>query len=331
MTSRMTALAEQPRDVGDVLRRVLQTRARQTTHVSDLDTAARNRAKVEKALARMYVSPLRYPGGKRKLVAHVADFLGRQGLTQVDRVIEPFAGGASVSIALLEAGVAQQAVLNDIDPLIAAFWKTVFSRKAGELVDRILSAEVTLGTWEALRSSEPRCELERAFKCLFLNRTSFSGSLQSAAGPIGGKAQTGAYRIDCRWNPERLANRISELSALAPRVEVRCSDFKRFIGSYKASHTRRPTTETLWYLDPPFFHKADKLYRYCFDDADHRTLRKTVLSLNGTWMLSYDNCAESRSMYSDCKARSFVDMRYTAAKRGVVQRLDCTELVVTSS
>ena len=279
----------------------------------------------------MYVSPLRYPGGKRKLVAHLADFLDRQGLTHVDRIIEPFAGGASVSIALLEAGIAEQAVLNDIDPLIAAFWKIVFSPKAAELVDRILNAEVTLRTWEELRSSDPTCELERAFKCLFLNRTSFSGSLQSAAGPIGGKAQTGAYLIDCRWNSERLASRITELSELGPRVKVRCADFRRFIGSYKASCTRRPTTETLWYLDPPFFHKADKLYRYCFDEADHRTLRKTVLSLNGTWMLSYDNCAESRSMYSDCEARSFVDMRYTAAKRSVVQRLDCTELVVTSA
>lgn len=278
----------------------------------------------------MYVSPLRYPGGKRKLVAHLADFLDRQGLTHVDRVIEPFAGGASVSIALLEAGVAEHAVLNDIDPMIAAFWKTVFSPNARALVDRILQAEVNLSTWEALRRSEPTCELERAFKCLFLNRTSFSGSLQSSAGPIGGKAQSGAYLIDCRWNAERLANRISELSALAPRVRVRCSHFRRFIGSYKASCTRKPQMNTLWYLDPPFFHKADKLYRYWFDDTDHRTLRKTVLSLSGTWMLSYDNCPESRSMYSDCKVRSFVDMRYTAAKRTVVQRLDCTELVVTS-
>lgn len=50
-------------------------------------------AAVTKALARKYVSPLRYPGGKRKLVTHVASALDHHGMPKIDRVIEPFTGG----------------------------------------------------------------------------------------------------------------------------------------------------------------------------------------------------------------------------------------------
>lgn len=48
---------------------------------------------VTKALARKYISPLRYPGGKRKLVTHVAAVLDRNSIPRVDRIIEPFVGG----------------------------------------------------------------------------------------------------------------------------------------------------------------------------------------------------------------------------------------------
>lgn len=47
-----------------------------------------------------------------------------------------------------------------------------------------------------------------AFACLFLNRTSFNGTLHWRAGPIGGKEQTSKYAIDCRFPRERLVQRL---------------------------------------------------------------------------------------------------------------------------
>lgn len=145
------------------------------------------RVAVAKTLARKYLSPLRYPGGKRKLVSHVATMLDDVGVDRVDRIIEPFAGGAAMSIALIEANVAEEAVLNDLDPLVAAFWSVVFSDQHNELADRVLDANVTVAEWEKQRSSESDDPVDMAFKCLFLNRTSFSGSLSIFAGPLGGK------------------------------------------------------------------------------------------------------------------------------------------------
>src|SRR5258708_2042147 len=89
------------------------------------------------------LSPLQYPGGKRKLVPLLIDLIGRSD-AEVELLIEPFAGGAAVSIALLEAGVVERIALADADPLIAAFWSVVFSEKAIELADRIYDTNPTL-------------------------------------------------------------------------------------------------------------------------------------------------------------------------------------------
>ena len=281
-----------------------------------------------KVLARKYLSPLRYPGGKRKLVTYVAAALDRNGTPKIDRIIEPFTGGAAMSISLIEAGIAKQAVLNDLDPLVSAFWKVVFSDRHFELADRILDAKVSLAEWEKQRDANPTSIVDKAFKCIFLNRTSFSGSLNPSAGPLGGKRQESANPIDCRWNAIELAERIWGLGRLSGRVRVHNKDFRRLVGSYRSAHTRNPDMLALWYLDPPFFHKANKLYRYWFEDEDHRALARCLKRLNEPWILSYDSCPEARQMYREHAGRGAVDMRYTAAKAMTVQKMECAEMIV---
>lgn len=285
---------------------------------------------VTKALARKYLSPLRYPGGKRKLVTHIAAALDRNGIPEIDRFIEPFTGGGAMSISLLEAGIAKQAILNDLDPLVSAFWTVVFSDHHYELADRILDANVTLAEWERQRAANPANIIDKAFKCIFLNRTSFSGSLNPSAGPLGGKAQKSANTIDCRWNAEELAERIWSLGRLSYRVRVYNKDFRSLVRSYRSAHTRNPNMLALWYFDPPFFHKADKLYRYWFEDQDHQALASCLKRLDEPWILSYDSCTEARQMYRDHTGRSAVDMRYTAAKATKVQKMESTEMIVES-
>lgn len=285
---------------------------------------------VTKAVARKYVSPLRYPGGKRKLVTHVAAALDRHGMRKVDRIIEPFAGGAAMSLALVEAGVAREAILNDLDPLVSAFWSVVFSEHHFALADRILDARVTLQEWEKHKSSDPSDTVDKAFKCIFLNRTSFSGSLNASAGPLGGKAQASANSIECRWNANELAERIWGLGRLAGRVRVHNKDFRTLVGSYRAAHARNPDRLAVWYFDPPFFHKANKLYRYWFRNGDHLALKRCLDRFDEPWILSYDSCPEARQMYRNHEGRGAVDMRYTAAKSMTVQKIECTEMLVES-
>ena len=71
------------------------------------------------------LSPLRYPGGKRRLAGYIAAAIRINGL-RPKLFVEPFAGGASVALQLLNDGLVDSIALGEKDPLVASFWKTVF-------------------------------------------------------------------------------------------------------------------------------------------------------------------------------------------------------------
>ncbi len=263
-------------------------------------------------------SPLRYPGGKRKLAKAIHQLISLDG-REVETLVEPFAGGASVAISFLEnteAGV----ILSDLDPLVSAFWSVVFSKRAVELAERVADTSPSLSLWQDLRNSSPRSDVERAYKCIVLNRTSFSGILHHRAGPIGGLDQKGQYKIDCRFNADRLSDRITTLSKFSDRVVVlRAQDWRATLHFVRKGWSTSKTRESLlWYLDPPFFEKAERLYDYSFGAADHNRLRGQIDKLPGRFILSYDDVAASRQRYLKHPGFLRINLSYNA-------RIDRTE------
>src|SRR5581483_238853 len=165
---------------------------------------------------RRVLSPLRYPGGKRRLAPYIAAALAANDI-KPEVFVEPFAGGASVALELLDLDLVDRIILGDADPMVAAFWQTVFE-DADWLCRRIESVALDLATWERFKSTRGTSRRHLALTCLYLNRTSFNGALHRRAGPIGGKAQASDYTIGCRFPRERLVKRIRACAALADRV-----------------------------------------------------------------------------------------------------------------
>lgn len=240
------------------------------------------------------LSPLRYPGGKRKLAAYLAEAIRMNGL-HPRLFVEPFAGGASVSIYMLEQGLVDQIALGEKDELVAAFWKTVFFDHEW-LVGQIERMKPTLELWNIFRQSEPQTDREKALKCLFLNRTSFSGILNPTAGPLGGRKQTSRYPIGCRLYPLTLIRRIRALAVRADRVRfIHHGEWEETINL--AYQTGLSNQEIFFYLDPPFYTKADRLYRYWFDHASHQHLHDSISDLIRYYILSYDAAQPIIDMY----------------------------------
>jgi DNA adenine methylase len=135
------------------------------------------------------LSPLRYPGGKAALAGFFADIIDILGIKDA-RYIEPYAGGVGAGIALLREGIVQHLVVNDIDPAVHAFWKSVVGNNA-EFVEMVASTPLTIDEWqrqrEVYRSRDERDALRLGFALFFLNRTNRSGILN--AGVIGGQRQ----------------------------------------------------------------------------------------------------------------------------------------------
>ena len=75
-------------------------------------------------------SPLRYRGSKQKFCDTFYKVLYNNNI-KPKIFIEPFAGGASISLFMLQNGLADKIVLIEKDSLLASFWKTVFLIQIG--------------------------------------------------------------------------------------------------------------------------------------------------------------------------------------------------------
>jgi site-specific DNA-adenine methylase len=220
-----------------------------------------------------YLSPFRYPGAKSGLVGVIGYLVANatEKLGKAELFVEPFAGGASTALRLAAAGIVQRVLLADADPLVARFWQ-VAAADTDWLIDRMMDEPVTLERWDYWRNFQPSDLRDRdtAFKCLFLNRTTFSGILHGRAGPIGGRKQESQYKIDCRFNKEAIAARlrfVGDLYASNRLVDVWCKDWKDTLGDVAEWYPQLIPNQVIAYLDPPYWSKSPKLYRKSFDPA----------------------------------------------------------------
>lgn len=236
------------------------------------------------------MSPLRYPGSKRKMLPSIQQVI-EGNIPKPELFVEPFCGGASVSLGLLEMNAVERVILADLDPLIASFWLEA-TLNADRLIDDMMNEPVTLERWDFWRAKNPRSSRMRALKCLFLNRTTFSGIIGGSAGPIGGRAQSSKYTIDCRFEKEPLARRIRNVQSLANAgriVGVFQERWQEAILRSEVIASEFPADATLFYLDPPYIEKASRLYERPFSDRDHHALASFLgEDTKHRWILSYD-------------------------------------------
>ena len=199
-----------------------------------------------------YFSPLRYPGGKGKLVPFFERLIIDNGLS--DGVyIEPYVGGGAVALSLLLKEYVSRIVINDKDRSLYAFWYSVLHHSE-ELCRLIADTPVNMDTWHTMRDIENHKEdvdlLSLGFSSFFLNRTNRSGILK--AGVIGGYQQTGNYKINARYRKENLISRIRRIATYADRIELHNEDAVDLVADI--AQTAPP--DTLLYLDPPYYNNT---------------------------------------------------------------------------
>lgn len=248
------------------------------------------------------ISPLRYPGGKSKLTEYL--LLSSQPW-QMERFVEVFAGGASVGLSLLEAGRIDRLVLNDADPDVFAFWKTVIDEPCylTERIENVVpSKELFFHAKEKL--NEDIAERERAWYFFLVNRTAFSGI--QMANPMGD--------ITSRWNPQNLSKRINTISAMKEHIELYNMDACEFIEQYAYW-----TKSTTLFIDPPYYGKEKILYPKAFTKEDHQLLADMVNSLytgfdGPDMIITYDQCPEIEGLYPWAEIQ-YVCRKYSCKRR----------------
>lgn len=241
-------------------------------------------------------SPLRYPGGKGKLARFMKEIVRSNGLSD-GRYVEPYAGGAAVAWELLLTGVVRRVSINDISLPVFSFWHSVLN-STDELCSLIRNCPLTIEEWDRQkdvfrRPQESDC-LNLGFSFFFLNRTNRSGILNG--GVIGGRDQTGKWKIDARFNKSDLISRIEKIASLRSRIEVTNLDAVEFI----ETNAKRFGKKTLLYIDPPYFEKGRFLYHDAYRVDDHATVAEAVKALKGmNWVVSYDDVRPIHDLYEN--------------------------------
>lgn len=256
-----------------------------------------------------FKTPLRYPGGKQRLTPFIQELLDCNKI--IGNYVEPYAGGAGVAIQLLLENKIQQIHLNDSDFGIYAFWYSVLN-KTEDLCKLIASASLTIPEWRLRQSIVNKCDkrkiLELGYSVFYLNRCNRSGVL--SAGVIGGISQNGSYKMDARFSRNDLIRRIETISLYKDKISLTNFDAEYYIENYIPNLN----SNTLVYLDPPYYEKGSELYLNAYKKSDHARIAKTVQNkIKHKWVLSYDGVPDIITLYS--KRRYFLyNLQYTAAK-----------------
>lgn len=256
----------------------------------------------------MFYSPLRYPGGKGKLEPFM-ELLIRQTGHVGGAYVEPFAGGAGIALELLEKGIVNDIVINDLDKGIYSFWRAILT-ETDRFVNDIRNIELTIDEWNRQREIIDDCSrysYELGFATFYLNRTNRSGIIKG--GVIGGTEQAGNWRMNARFNREALTERIVKVASRKKHIHLYNKDVNSFIQNYLPKYQQNAFV----YFDPPYFGKGKQLYLNFFSYDDHVRIERMINNqVNCDWVITYDDVQAIADIYQNHILRRF-DLNYSAA------------------
>ena len=230
-----------------------------------------------------YISPFRYPGGKSWFMDHVRRWLKAQ-IKKPKVLVEPFGGGAGVSLISVHEKLVERAIFSEIDRDVAATWETVLNGHAVWLANEILTFRVNRERVEKKLKEEPKTDHERAFQCLLKNRTARGGVLSVGAGLI--RSGENGKGLKSRWYPETLSNRIHAIASLKGQLSFSKSDAFKVIAQYLDQ------ADTVFFVDPPYTQAARRLYTHW--NIEHEELFKLLQDAKGQVLMTYDDTKEVR-------------------------------------
>jgi DNA adenine methylase len=240
----------------------------------------------------MIKSPLRYPGGKSKVVKHLAKFLP-QNLSEYSEYREPMVGGGSVYLHIKQTFPNLSFWINDLNEDVYSFWKLVqynLPQLVEELeyirdvavIGKLLFAELT-----DKNINFENCTIdERAVRFFVLNRITFSGTVEA-----GGFSEEAFHKRFTYSSIERLA----KLEEVIKDVRITNFDYGELLEA--------PGKDVFIYLDPPYlsatqsrlYGKSGELHTY----FEHDRFCQMLKECPHKWMVTYDNSEQIINNFRD--------------------------------
>lgn len=228
-------------------------------------------------------SPFRYPGGKTWLIPTVRKWLKQEGKIAKE-LIEPFAGGAIVSLTAAFEKMAENITMVEMDEEIAAVWEVILNGKNKWLADKIYSYDLTHANVKAELENPNKKLQDVAFCTILKNRVFHGGILAKGSGMI--KNGENGKGITSRWYPKTLRDRILAINYVKDKITFISGD------AFEVLEQNLNKKSAYFFIDPPYTIAGKRLYTYF--DIDHERLFELTAQLKGKFMLTYDDTPEIR-------------------------------------
>jgi DNA adenine methylase len=258
---------------------------------------------------------LKWPGGKRFLASALAPVL-RQ--IPYARYVEPFAGGASMYMALEP----RRALLSDLNGELIHFY-TVLRKDPEGIIRSLRRFKSTEDDYYRIRATAPRSACGRAARFYYLTRFSFNGiyrenRLGDFNVPFGGRSGRRPFDADSLRKCHRLLR----------RARLATSDFESII--------EKATRNDLIYCDPPYTvaHNRNGFVRYnaqlfSWDDQRRLAARACAAAARGAYIVvSNANHKTILELYPSFSG--FPIQRQSRVSAATPFRIPTTEVVLLS-
>lgn len=206
---------------------------------------------------------LKWPGGKRRIAALIADKLA-PSLAQGGRYVELFAGGAAVFFHLEP----KEAVLVDVCKPLISFYEAIKREPdaVSEELLRLTHLPLNEDTYLKIRGewSGNDFGVKFAARFLYLNRTGFNGLFRLNKDKGYNVAWGKKEKMPFFPSPED----VSKASSLLKTTKLYSKDYSRVL---RATHSG-----DVLYGDPPYWETYDRYNGDGFNEADHRRLAKSL-------------------------------------------------------
>ena len=250
-----------------------------------------------------------YIGGKRRLARVIC--------RAIDRIphhsyCEVFMGMGGVF--LRRSRVAPAEFVNDWSEDVSTFFR-VLQRHYIAFLDMLRFQLATRAGFERLLKVDPstQTDLERAARFLYLQRLAYGGKV---TGRSFGVDPRGASGFD-----------IAKMGPLLEAIHERLSGVTIERLPWADFLQRYDTTETLFYLDPPYFGSEGDYGHDLFDRGQFALMGEQLAGIDGRFLLSLNDHPEVRRIFADFAVVA-QDVLYTVGGGNKAQQV--TELVISN-
>ena len=250
---------------------------------------------------------LRYPGGKSKAIDLITPYV-----KDYDKIVSPFVGGGSLEVHW-SANLGKEVIGYDIFDVLVNWWNVLLNNPE-ELANKMRTISPTNEEYnrikEVLISLDKTQEMLKNWNTDYYKRKDiiqldditlaayyyFNHNCSYGPGYLGWASSV--YLNTKKWND--MINKIEKFKSLG--LTIHNQTFDKSILNHK---------KDFLYLDPPYYLEKDsdnKMHKGMYpmknidvhhSGFDHELLRDLLLSHEGDFVMSYNNCETIREYYKD--------------------------------